>query len=155
MTDRALSPIILAAGAGTRMRSTRPKPLHVLAGRTLLHYMIDALADCHVSRIVVVIGHGGDQMRDVIENLDVDVDLSVVEQIHQDGTGDATAVGMTGLPDWSGDEDDDVIVLPGDMPLLRPATIAALVHRHRTDDAAATILSAIVANASGYGRVIR
>lgn len=156
MTDRALSAIVLAAGAGTRMRSARPKPLHRLAGRSMLRYMIDSLADCRVSRIVIVVGHGADRMRREVGNLPIDVDLEIVEQVRRDGTGDATAVGLTGLPDWNVDADDeDVIVLPGDMPLLRPTTIAELVRRHRADDAAAMVLSAVVDDPVGYGRVIR
>lgn len=155
MTDRALSAIVLAAGAGTRMRSTRPKPLHLLAGRSMLRYMIDSLADCDVDHAVVVVGHGGERVRAEVGDLPVDLELTVVEQISQDGTGDAAAVGLTGLRDEPLDDDGDVLVLPGDMPLLRPSTIAALVEAHRRTGAAATVLSAVVENAAGYGRVIR
>lgn len=153
MTDRALSAIILAAGAGTRMRSSRPKPIHLLAGRSLLHYMIDSLADCAVGQVALVVGHGADQVTDKLRTTPVDLDLRIVEQIRRDGTGDATAVGLTGLDEDL--DDDDVLVLPGDMPLLRPSTIAELVRHHREADAAATVLSAVLEDATGYGRVIR
>ena len=60
--DRRLSAVVLAAGEGTRMRSSRPKPLHLLCGRAMLLYVLDALADCSVSRVVVVVGHGAERV---------------------------------------------------------------------------------------------
>jgi len=155
MTDRSLYAIILAAGAGTRMRSSRPKPLHLLAGRSMVHYMVDSLADCEVSHAVVVVGHGGDRVSRKLQDLPVDLDLTFVEQVRQDGTGDAASVGLTGLPDDAAADEGDVLVLPGDMPLLRPATIAALVDAHRRSEAAATVLTAVLDDAGSYGRVIR
>lgn len=157
MTDRSLSAIVLAAGAGTRMKSTRPKPLHLLAGRSMLHYMLDSLADCHASRVVVVVGHGGDQVTKKLHDHDLALDLVIVEQVNRDGTGDAASVGLTGLPeddDTDGD-DHDVLVIPGDMPLLRPATMAYLVETHRRSDAACTVLTAVVPDAGSYGRIVR
>jgi bifunctional UDP-N-acetylglucosamine pyrophosphorylase/glucosamine-1-phosphate N-acetyltransferase len=157
MTDRRLSAIVLAAGAGTRMRSTRPKPLHLLAGRSMLHYVVDSLADCSVGQVVVVVGHGAERVTKKLQDQDLPVHLSFVEQVRQDGTGDAASVGLTGLPDDDGpDADDhDVLVLPGDMPLLRPATIAALVEAHRASDAACTVLTAVVPEPGSYGRIVR
>ena len=80
--------------------------------------------------------------------------IEFVEQLTQSGTGDALAVGLTGLPDDDDDEVEDVVVLPGDTPLLRPQTLAALVRAHRAEDAGATLLTAVVENPSGYGRVV-
>jgi bifunctional UDP-N-acetylglucosamine pyrophosphorylase/glucosamine-1-phosphate N-acetyltransferase len=157
MTDRSLSAIVLAAGQGTRMKSTRPKPLHLLAGRSMLHYVLDSLADCSVERVVVVVGHGAERVTKKLQAQDLDTHLTFVEQVSQDGTGDAASVGLTGLPDDDGPESDDhdVIVLPGDMPLLRPSTIAALVESHRANQAACTVLTAIVPEPGSYGRVVR
>ncbi|MCB0978568.1 MAG: NTP transferase domain-containing protein [Acidimicrobiales bacterium] len=157
MTDRSLSAIVLAAGAGTRMKSARPKPLHMLAGRSMLHYVIDSLADCAVGRIVVVVGHGAERVTKKFQSQDLDTHLTFVEQVTQDGTGDATSVGLTGLPDDDGpDADDhDVLVLAGDMPLLRSSTIAALVESHRANDAACTVLTAVLDDAGSYGRIVR
>ena len=76
-----------------------------------------------------------------------------MEQLARSGTGDALAVGLTGLPD-DDDEIEDVVVLPGDTPLLRPQTLAALVRAHRAEDAGATLLTAVVENPAGYGRVV-
>ncbi|MCB1003486.1 MAG: NTP transferase domain-containing protein, partial [Acidimicrobiales bacterium] len=157
MTDRSLSAIVLAAGAGTRMRSSRPKPLHLLAGRSMLHYVLDSLADCSVERVVVVVGHGAERVTKKLQAQDLGTHLTFVEQVTQDGTGDAASVGLTGLPDDDGpDADDhDVLVLPGDMPLLRPSTIAALVASHRANEAACTVLTAVVPEPGSYGRIVR
>ena len=62
MSERSLSAIVLAAGEGTRMKSSRPKPLHLLAGRTMLQYMLDSLADCKTGHVVVVVGHGAERV---------------------------------------------------------------------------------------------
>jgi bifunctional UDP-N-acetylglucosamine pyrophosphorylase / glucosamine-1-phosphate N-acetyltransferase len=137
------------------MMSARPKPLHRLCGRPMVLHVIDALAELHVERIVVVVGHGADRVvKAVTEDAPEGVHIDFVEQTTQRGTGDAVSVGITALPD-ADDEDGDVIVLPGDAPLLRPATIAALVRQHRSADAAATLLTARVSDPYGYGRVVR
>ena len=155
MTDRNLSAIVLAAGAGTRMKSSRPKPLHMLAGRSMLHYVIDSLAGCSVGRVVVVVGHGAEKVTKKLQSADIDTELTFVEQVSQDGTGDAASVGLTGLPDDDASDDHDVLVMPGDMPLLRPDTLASLVAQHRANDAACTVLTAVVAEPGSYGRVVR
>ncbi len=152
--DRPLSAIVLAAGHGTRMRSERPKPLHVLVGKPMVVWVLDALADCDVQRVSVVVGHGGEAVTKRLVEDAGDRPLEFVEQTEQRGTGDATAVGLTGLPeDW--DEPHDVLVLTGDTPLLRPSTIAALVEHHRETDAACTVLTARMADPTGYGRIVR
>ncbi|QXC61002.1 NTP transferase domain-containing protein [Aquihabitans sp. G128] len=157
MSERSLSAIVLAAGAGTRMKSSRPKPLHLLAGRSMLQYVLDSLADCSVERVVVVVGHGAERVTKKLQAAEPDLHLTFVEQSTQNGTGDAASVGLTGLPDDDGPESDlhDVVVLPGDMPLLQPATLAALVAAHRAADAACTVLTARVPDPGSYGRVVR
>ena len=157
MSDRPLSAIVLAAGEGTRMRSTRPKPLHLLCGRAMLLYVLDALGSCATKRVVVVVGHGAERVTKKLQEQGPDeVLLDFVEQHVQRGTGDAASVGLTAFPDDELDEaEGDVLVLPGDTPLLRPATIAALVAAHRQADAACTVLTARVPDPTGYGRVVR
>ncbi len=157
MSERNLSAIVLAAGAGTRMRSSRPKPLHLLAGRTMLQYVLDSLAGCSVHHVVVVVGHGAERVTKKLQGQEVDLHLTFVEQHTQNGTGDAASVGLTGLPDDDGPDSDlhDVLVLPGDMPLLQPVTIAALVEAHRAADAACTVLTARVLDPGSYGRIVR
>jgi bifunctional UDP-N-acetylglucosamine pyrophosphorylase/glucosamine-1-phosphate N-acetyltransferase len=155
MSERRLSAIVLAAGQGTRMRSERPKPLHMLCGRPLVRYVLDALVDCNADRAVVVVGFGADVVVKKLQGDPGPVPLEFVEQRVQRGTGDAVAVGLTGLPDDFEVDDGDVLVLPGDTPLLRPETLAALVLEHRLSGAACTVLTARMADPTGYGRVVR
>jgi bifunctional UDP-N-acetylglucosamine pyrophosphorylase/glucosamine-1-phosphate N-acetyltransferase len=157
MSARPLSAVVLAAGHGTRMRSTRPKPLHLLVGRPLVRLVLDALTDCDVSRVVVVVGHGAEAVtKKLLEAPKGPWAIEFVEQRAQRGTGDAVAVGLTGLPDEDLDADDgDVLVLPGDTPLLRPETVASLVTDHRLSGAACTVLTAHLPDPTGYGRIMR
>src|SRR3954462_13377033 len=154
MSERPLSAVVLAAGEGTRMRSTRPKPLHVLCGRAMVLYVLDALSDCDVDKAGVVVGHGAERVTKKLQEEAGDLEIDFVEQHVQRGTGDATSVGLTVFPD-DDSGDGDVLVLPGDTPLLRASTIAALVREHQMTEAACTILTATSADATGYGRIIR
>lgn len=156
MSERPLSAIILAAGQGTRMRSSRPKPLHMLCGRPLVRYVLDAVAGSDARRAVVVVGFGAEVVVKTLQEDPGPVPLDFVEQRVQAGTGDAVAVGLTGVPDDELDaEDGDVVVLPGDTPLVRPETLAALVLEHRVSGAACTVLTARMNDPSGYGRIVR
>ena len=155
MPPTALSAIVLAAGEGTRMRSRRPKPLHLLCGRSMLLYVLDALGDCDVGRAVVVVGHGAERVTKKLQDNVEGVRLDFVEQAVQRGTGDAVSVGLTAFDDNEIDGEGDVLILPGDTPLLRPSTIAAMVARHRATAAACTVLTARMDDPTGYGRVVR
>ena len=158
MSPRPLSAVVLAAGQGTRMRSSRPKPLHRLCGRPLVLHVLDALAELTIQRAVVVVGHGAERVtKALLEQAPGGFDIEFVEQHVQRGTGDAASVALTGLSDTGqdDDEDGDVIVLPGDTPLLRPPTLAALVRHHRSTNAACTLLTASIEEPAGYGRVMR
>jgi bifunctional UDP-N-acetylglucosamine pyrophosphorylase / glucosamine-1-phosphate N-acetyltransferase len=147
-----LSAVVLAAGEGSRMRSERPKPLHRLCGRPMLMYVLDSLEGSGASRAVIVVGHKGEWVTKKMQEHSHDVEIDFVEQRIQRGTGDATMVGLVGLPDE--EDEGDVLVLPGDAPLLRPSTIAGLVEHHRASGAAATVLTARLADPTGYGRVV-
>ncbi|MEY2569135.1 MAG: bifunctional UDP-N-acetylglucosamine pyrophosphorylase / glucosamine-phosphate N-acetyltransferase [Actinomycetota bacterium] len=137
------------------MRSSRPKPLHLLCGRPLILHVIDALAELQVERVVVVVGHGAERVTKTLHELaPPNLLIDFVEQHVQRGTGDAVSVALTAFPD-DDFEDGDIVVLPGDAPLLRPPTLAALVRRHRAADAAATILSAELQHPEGYSRIVR
>jgi bifunctional UDP-N-acetylglucosamine pyrophosphorylase / glucosamine-1-phosphate N-acetyltransferase len=150
-----LAAVVLAAGEGTRMRSSRPKPLHRLCGQPMVVWVLDALSDLDVSRVVVVVGHGSTRMTKALaEARTLAVPLEVVEQPVQRGTGDALSVALTAFNDDDG-ELDDLIVLPGDTPLLRPGTLSALISAHRDSSAAATLLTARLGDPGGYGRVVR
>ncbi len=135
------------------MKSERPKPLHRLCGKPMIMYVLDALGTCGAERTAVVVGHKADWVTKKIGEASIDMRLEFVEQSEQRGTGDAAIIGLTGLPD---DPDDgDVLVLPGDAPLLRAETIAELVRAHCASDVAATLLTAVMDDPTGYGRVVR
>ena len=154
-SETKLSAVVLAAGEGTRMRSERPKPLHRLCGRPMVLHVLHALAELDLDRAVVVVGHGASRVTKAVgQQPPPGLHLDFVEQRVQRGTGDAVMVALTAFPDDDVD-DTDIIVLPGDTPLLRPPTLAALVRTHRRAEAAATVLTARVANPAGYGRVAR
>jgi len=138
--------VILAAGKGTRMRTDRAKVLHEACGRTLLGWALASLDLVDVSEVSVVVGH---QASDVGATCPEGV--VVVVQEPQNGTGHAAEVGLSGLSVT----DRSVLVLPGDMPLLRDTTIMALVEDHERSGAAATLLSVELDDPTGYGRVIR
>ncbi len=137
------------------MRSERPKPLHRLCGRPMILHVLHALAELELDRAVLVVGHGASRVTKAVgEQPPAGLPIDFVEQRVQRGTGDAVSVALTVFPDDDTD-DDDIIILPGDTPLLRPPTLAALVRTHRGAEAAATVLTARLAQPAGYGRVAR
>jgi bifunctional UDP-N-acetylglucosamine pyrophosphorylase/glucosamine-1-phosphate N-acetyltransferase len=155
MSSRPLSAVVLAAGEGTRMRSARPKPLHLLCGRPMVLHVLDALAELDIDRVVVVVGHMDERVtKALLEKAPPALTIDFVEQRVQRGTGDAVSAALTAFPDDDID-DGDIVVLPGDTPLLRPPTLASLVRAHRQADAAAAVLTARLSDPTGYGRIVR
>jgi len=153
---RPLAAVVLAAGEGTRMRSSTPKVLHPLCGRAMLLHVVDALTELPLERIVLVVGHGAERVTKTLqEQLATETPVEFVEQRVQRGTGDAVSVALTAAAFDDLDADDDILVVPGDTPLLRSRTLAALATEHRVTDSAATILCARFDDPSGYGRVLR
>jgi len=139
---------ILAAGKGTRMRSGLPKVLHELAGRPLLNHVIDRALDvARPQDIVVVVGHGAEEVGRAARERGV----GDVLQEPQLGTGDALRVALDGLGDRP---TDNVLVLSGDVPLLRSETLRALMSAV-TDGASAALLTAVLDTPGSYGRVVR
>jgi bifunctional UDP-N-acetylglucosamine pyrophosphorylase/glucosamine-1-phosphate N-acetyltransferase len=139
-----LSVVILAAGQGKRMNSDLPKVLQPLAGRPLLGHVLDATGGLPASKNYVVYGHGGEQVPAAFPAADV----VWVLQAEQHGTGHAVAQAMPQVPD-----DHLVLVLYGDVPLVRTATLARLISDAGED--AISILSVMLADPTGYGRVVR
>ena len=136
--------VILAAGQGKRMRSDLPKVLHLLAGRPLLFYVIEAADGLGAARVHIVYGHGGGVVREAMTAADVEW----VEQRERLGTGHAVAQAMSGIPD-----DATVLVLYGDVPLVNRTTLhetATLAGRHGI-----ALITAAVGEPSGYGRIVR
>jgi bifunctional UDP-N-acetylglucosamine pyrophosphorylase/glucosamine-1-phosphate N-acetyltransferase len=152
---RPISAVVLAAGEGTRMRSDTPKVLHRLCGRPMLLHVIDALVALPLERIVVVVGHGAERVTKTLqEQIATETPIEFVEQRVQRGTGDAASVALTASA-FDGDGEDDLLIVPGDAPLLRAETLAGLARQHRVTDAAATVLTAVLPDPTGYGRVVR
>ncbi len=141
--------VVLAAGKGTRFHSDLPKVLHRVAGRSLLRWVLEALRPLNLPRVVVVVGHGAEAVRADAEAAGIDGLVPVV-QAEQRGTGHAVRVAAdAGLLD----DVDDVLVVPGDAPLVTADLLAELLDR--SGDAAATLLTASLVDPSGYGRVVR
>jgi bifunctional UDP-N-acetylglucosamine pyrophosphorylase / glucosamine-1-phosphate N-acetyltransferase len=139
----ALEIIVLAAGLGKRMRSDLPKVLHPLAGRPLLGHVLEAARALSPRRIAVVHGHGAERVRAAFSDAPIDWVL----QAEQLGTGHAVRQAMPGLA-----ADSDVLILYGDVPLVRPATLQRLVDASRDGLA---VLTADLSDPAGYGRILR
>lgn len=142
--------IVLAAGAGTRMRSHRAKVLHELAGRSMIAYSLIAVREVGVTRTIAVVGHDRDQVSAAITELDPDVLLAVQED--QRGTGHAVQVALDALESRP---EGTVLITYGDVPLLTPQTLSELLDDHRSAGRTVTILSAELDDPTGYGRIVR
>ena len=138
--------IILAAGQGTRMKSKLPKVLHKALGKPMVQWVIDCLSAAGVSEKIAVLGHGGAQVAEVVEG-----QTNIAFQTEQLGTGHAV---MQAIPALKNDN-ECVLVVCGDTPLLRSETIAALIEKHKIEKNAVTVLTAIAENPTGYGRIVR
>jgi bifunctional UDP-N-acetylglucosamine pyrophosphorylase/glucosamine-1-phosphate N-acetyltransferase len=147
--DQGLTVVVLAAGEGKRFRSALPKPLHPLAGRPLVWHVLAAAAPLKAGRTVVVVGNGADQVREAVEGFDLGP-VRFAVQASQRGTGDALAAACPLL-----EGDGDVMVLSGDAPLVTPALLEGLLAAHRSARATATLLTATLADPTGYGRLLR
>jgi bifunctional UDP-N-acetylglucosamine pyrophosphorylase/glucosamine-1-phosphate N-acetyltransferase len=141
----AVKAVVLAAGAGTRMKSTKPKVMHDLAGLPLLQWVLEAIAPMDLDEVVVVVGHGAEEVEKILPE-------GVVARLQdrQWGTGHALRAGLTGM-EMGGHV---ILVLPGDMPLLTGSTVSELLLAHQASAAAATVLTAQIEN-SDFGRILR
>jgi bifunctional UDP-N-acetylglucosamine pyrophosphorylase/glucosamine-1-phosphate N-acetyltransferase len=139
--------IILAAGEGKRMKSDLPKVLHPIAGRSLVEHVIDTARHSGFGRIVVVVGHGRERVREALANADVEFAV----QAEQLGTGHAVEQAAPALDGFEG----QAAVLCGDVPLLTEKTLSALIAQHESGGYAATVLTMRPENPHGYGRIYR
>ena len=144
----SLTAIILAAGKSTRMKSKRPKPLHEVCGRPMLDYILRACYDAGCTRVIVVVGHGKDE---VIAQFGHDKRIHWVEQTEQLGTGHAVRMCEPELRKVTG----DVFILAGDGPLIRAEVLRTLHDAHRDERAVASMATAILDDPTGYGRIAR
>ena len=138
--------IVLAAGAGTRMKSKKPKVAHEMLGKPLVRWVVDAAREAGVGRIACVVGHGREQVVPLVER-----DTQVVVQSEQRGTADAVASCKEALAGFEG----SLVVLSGDCPLITPETIRQLVKAREDAQAAVVVLTMELENPFGYGRILR
>lgn len=141
-----LAVAVLAAGRGTRMKSNLPKVLHQLGGRSLVERVLGSLSVVQPSRNLVIVGYRGELVKESLQPI---AGIEFVEQVQQLGTGHAVQQLLPHLQDFQG----SLLVLNGDVPLLRPETIDRLLKTHQQNGNAATLLTAHLPNPKGYGRV--
>jgi UDP-N-acetylglucosamine diphosphorylase/glucosamine-1-phosphate N-acetyltransferase len=139
--------VILAAGLGTRMKSDKAKVLHEICGRAMIHYVVQAAATVAGSDVVVVVGHQAEKVKEAIRQ---EFTVRFAYQDKQHGTGHAVLCAMPHIPDHV----KEVVILCGDVPLIRPATIANLVSNHSRQHRDVTVLAVKALNPTGYGRLL-
>jgi len=149
----AVTAIVLAAGAGTRMKSTHAKVLHEIAGRPLIVHALLAVRGVGAATTVAVVGHERDQVSAAIADLGLDVIEAIQDE--QRGTGHAVQVALEALGDLRDGPEGTVLITYGDVPLLTSDTLADLLEDHRSSGQSVTILTAEVDDPSGYGRIVR
>ncbi|MFW6437888.1 MAG: bifunctional UDP-N-acetylglucosamine diphosphorylase/glucosamine-1-phosphate N-acetyltransferase GlmU [Armatimonadota bacterium] len=142
----ALACVVLAAGEGTRMKSTLPKPLHEICGRPIVDHVLRTLGELEPERTAIVVGVGADEVCAVAGDRAV-----ACEQAEQLGTGHATQCALPALEGFEG----DVLITYADIPLVTAATLQGLLNHHRSSGAAATVLTTEVEDPTGYGRIVR
>lgn len=140
-----LNAVILAAGKGTRMNSDLPKVIHKCMGQPMVHYVIKAVKDAGALDVCVVVGYKSKEVKDSIYDI-----VDYAEQTEQLGTGHAVKCAK----DFIGTE-GDTIILCGDTPLITGETLVSLIEEHRRRANGVTVLSAIVDDPTGYGRIVR
>lgn len=145
--DKTCAALILAAGKGTRMKSDLVKVLHPVAGRPMLDYVLKLAGAMGSSRIAVIIGHQADLVEERYRNRG----LTFVYQREQLGTGHAVLVAAGAFAGYRG----TILILCGDVPLLQASTVRDLMDRHRDSGAAITVLTTLLENPFGYGRIVK
>lgn len=142
--------ILLAAGQGTRMKSALPKVLHPLLGRPMLSYPVQAALDAGAEKVVVVLGHGIDQVRPELERR-FGARVIVAHQVQQNGTGDAARCGAEVVANYAG----SFLILYGDAPCITAQPLQRLMEAKRSSPAPLALITAKLADATGYGRILR
>jgi bifunctional UDP-N-acetylglucosamine pyrophosphorylase/glucosamine-1-phosphate N-acetyltransferase len=150
---RPAAVFILAAGQGTRMKSDTPKVMHTLCGRPLVGHVVHNARALEPRRLAVVVGHGREQVSAYLASVDPEIRVAVQEEQH--GTGHATRVALDALTETDGELEGTVLVLFGDTPLLSTETMSAVLAAHHQAGRAVTVLTAILDEPRGYGRIIR
>lgn len=142
----SIAALILAAGEGTRMKSTLPKVLHPLCGKPMILHVVENVRKSRVERIILVVGHKSEEIKTIVGNK---VEYAI--QKKQLGTGHALQSALSNLKDFDG----DLLILYGDTPLLKAETIKRLIQSHRRAKAISSLLTCFFRDPTGYGRIIR
>jgi UDP-N-acetylglucosamine diphosphorylase/glucosamine-1-phosphate N-acetyltransferase len=146
-SKRKTAAIILAAGKGTRMKSDLAKVLHPLSGRPMIHYVMKTALEIHADPIVVVVGHQKDRVKEELHIYPV----RFAVQEPQLGTAHAVTCALLELQEIQG----SVLILSGDVPLIRTSTLTSLLNYHTNNHSAATVMTAQTNQPKGYGRILR
>jgi bifunctional UDP-N-acetylglucosamine pyrophosphorylase / glucosamine-1-phosphate N-acetyltransferase len=145
--ENKLAVVIMAAGKGTRLKSRRPKVLHQVGGKSLLNHVISAASRIvDPASIFTIIGHEADKVREAV----AETGVQFIEQTDQRGTGHAIQCARESIAGY-----ENILVLSGDVPLIRPETLGQVWRFHQAEGAAMTILTAAPENPFGYGRIVR
>ncbi len=147
MMNDTIAIIILAAGKGTRMKSERAKVLHALSGRPMIMYVVDTAVKVAGDDIIIVIGNQADTVKNVVS---AGADVQFVLQEEQKGTGHAVRCALPALPDHC----QHVVILSGDVPLIKSLTILHLIDKHVNEINDVTVLGVNFDNPFGYGRIV-
>ena len=139
--------VILAAGLGTRMKSDKAKVLHTVCGRSMIEHVVETAVDVAGSNVVVVVGHQADRVEQVVRQ---SFDVHFALQAEQLGTGHAVLCAMPHLSEAV----DQVVILCGDVPLIRPSTIRELIQNHENQKRDVTLLAVHMSDPTGYGRIL-
>jgi len=144
-SNEKLAVVILAAGKGTRMKANLPKVLHEACGRPIINYVLDATCALNPGKTIVVVGHEASKVTEVLP-----AGITIVKQDEQLGTGHAVKIALSKVGDC-----EEILVLPGDSPLVRESTLRELISARRERQAASSMLVTELENPTGYGRVVR
>lgn len=144
--NNILSVVVLAAGKGTRMKSAKAKVLHEVFFKPMLHHVLDAVAPLHPKRNVVIVGHQEERVRDSL----LSYNIEIVSQKEQLGTGHAVHIAESAIPE----NDGLVLILCGDTPLITTTSLKDMYDKHQTEKATLTLMTTILEEPTGYGRII-
>jgi bifunctional UDP-N-acetylglucosamine pyrophosphorylase/glucosamine-1-phosphate N-acetyltransferase len=144
------SVVILAAGAGSRMKSSLPKVMHKLSGKPLIKWVVDTVSSLRPDNIVVVLGHGAQKIEEYLSKIDVE-SIRIVYQKEQYGSAHAVMQAEKVLKKYTG----NILVLSGDVPLIKKATLSSLIKGNQKANSSVGVLATEVVNPSGYGRVVK
>jgi bifunctional UDP-N-acetylglucosamine pyrophosphorylase/glucosamine-1-phosphate N-acetyltransferase len=142
--------IVLAAGEGTRMKSKTPKVLHKVCGKEIIKYVIEASQSASIDKCILILGHGKEEVVQSLREYDVVFENQPIGESFPYGTGFAVMQGVRHISD-----DDTVLILNGDVPLINCHTLKAFMDFHKKEEAAVSVMTAIFQNPQGYGRIVR